>query len=62
MTYAQAAAKVPAEAQWSCSFGYPGEGGYVEYYRDAAGNRYVVGNGRWDEYTCPRVWTFEAVR
>lgn len=58
MTYAQASSKMPPDARWSCSFGNPGEGGYVEYYRDQAGNRYVITNGRWDE--SGKVWTFEA--
>ena len=49
MTYAQATAQLPANAKWSCSFGNPGEGGYTEYHRDAAGNRYEISNGRWDE-------------
>lgn len=57
MTYAQAASKLPPDTSWSCSFGNPGEGGYVEYHRDTAGNRYVLANGRWDEFG--DVWTFE---
>jgi hypothetical protein len=57
MTYSQATAKLPDHARWSCSFGNPGEGGYVEIYRDASGNRYVLANGTWDGNG--KVWTFE---
>ena len=57
MTYSQAIAKLPADAALSCTFGYPGVGGYAEYHRDAAGNRYVIANGRWDDPV--KVWTFE---
>jgi hypothetical protein len=60
MTYQQAAAQLPQHAEWSCSFGYPGEGGYVEYHRDAFGNRYVLTNGRYDGPA--NVWTFEQVQ
>ena len=50
MTYAQAAAQLPTDAKWSCSFGNPGggRGGYNEYHRDRQGNRYVISNGTWD--------------
>jgi hypothetical protein len=47
MTYQQAINQFPADAEWSCSFGNPGEGGYTEFHRDAAGNRYELANGPW---------------
>lgn len=59
MTYAQACAKLPADASISCSFGYPGEPGYVEFHRDPTGKCYMLTNGRWD--TTGTVWTFELV-
>ena len=57
MTYSQAAAKLPADAKWSASFGNPGFWGYVEYHRDDAANRYILANGHWD--TSSNAWTFE---
>lgn len=58
-TYAETAAEVPADAKWSCSFGNPGESGYVEYYRTPAGERWIVANGSWDSpwpvWTCQKV-------
>ncbi|HTI81788.1 MAG TPA: hypothetical protein VL614_15170 [Acetobacteraceae bacterium] len=36
---------LPADAKWSCSFGNPGEGGYTEYHRTPAGERWIVSNG-----------------
>jgi hypothetical protein len=56
-TQSQALAELPADAKWTSSFGCPGEGGYVEYFRDAAGNRYTIDNGRWCDFG--DVWTFK---
>lgn len=39
MTYQQAIDELPATARWSCSFGYPGVPGYVEYWRDSESKR-----------------------
>lgn len=53
MTYAQAIATLPSTARWSCSFGYPGEGGFREYFHGPRpdgrpGRRtYIIGNGQW---------------
>ena len=47
-SYSEAALQLPADAKWSCSFGYPGEGGYCEYFRDAQGHRFIIGNGPYD--------------
>jgi hypothetical protein len=47
MIYSEAKALLPANTKWSSSFGNPGEGGYVEYWRDPNGVRYVVSNGDW---------------
>lgn len=44
----QAYQALPADAEWSCSFGYPGEGGYVEFSRTATGERWEISNGRFD--------------
>lgn len=57
MTYAEAAAKLPQGAKWSSSFGYPGEGGYVEYHR-AEGKRFMIENGGYQE-TAPFTWTIK---
>jgi hypothetical protein len=46
-SYSEALAKLPIDAKWRCSFGYPGNGGFVEYYRDANGNEYSITNGPW---------------
>lgn len=52
-------AMLPADAAWSCSFGYPGEGGFNEYYRTASGERWIISNGPWDafplDWQCKRV-------
>ena len=38
-----------AGCKWSASFGYPGEGGYNEFWRDPTGRRFVISNGtHWD--------------
>jgi hypothetical protein len=47
MTKRQAYDQLPADAKWSSSFGYPGEGGFCEYYRDGNGKRYMIENGSW---------------
>ena len=54
-TYREARAQLPAGATWSCSFGYPGEGGYVECWRLPDGVRWDIKNGAWDDghaWTC----------
>lgn len=56
MTYQQAIAQIPADAKWSSSFGYPGEGGYAEYHRDAAGKRWIIENGNYMAFA-PFTWT-----
>ena len=58
MTTAQdsAYAQLPADAVWSCSFGNPGNGGFVEYWR-TQGAKYVIRNGSWDDgktWTCTK--------
>ena len=58
MSRNEAYSLLPADAKWSCSFGYPGEGGFTEYYRDAKGERWVIKNGPWsgfgDEWSCEK--------
>lgn len=56
MTYEQALDSLPDNATWSCSFGYPGEGGCNIYYRTPDGTRYVVSNGPWYAFR-PFTWT-----
>lgn len=60
-TYKEATDQLPADAKWSSSFGNPGEGAYCEYYRDAAGKRYIIANG--DSYldSAPFWWTCKSV-
>jgi hypothetical protein len=48
MQQKQAIEALPTDAQWSCSFGYPGEGGYVEYHRTPSGERWQLTNGPHD--------------
>ncbi len=45
MTYGEALAALPHGAAWSASFGYPGEGGYSEYWRTPDGRRFEISNG-----------------
>ena len=58
MTEREAYDMLPAGAVWSCSFGYPGEGGYVEYHRTPDGERWVIRNGPHDAFR-PFDWTCE---
>jgi hypothetical protein len=44
-SYVQAFRQLPLDAQWSSSFGNPGEGGYQEYHRTPSGDRYIISNG-----------------
>jgi hypothetical protein len=57
-SYCEALAQVPEDAKWSSSFGYAGEGGFVEYWRTADGNKYAISNGPYDA-TSPFTWTLE---
>jgi hypothetical protein len=53
MTRQQAYAQIPENAKWSCSFGYPGEGGFHEIYRTADGRKFDITNGTFgDEWAC----------
>ena len=47
MRYSEARAALPTDAEWSSSFGNPGDGrgGFREYWKTANGDRYVIGNG-----------------
>lgn len=45
-------------AKCTATFGYPGQGGYAEYWRAADGTQYCITNGAWDTFE-PRVWTVE---
>lgn len=56
MSYQQAIDTLPAGAKWSNSFGYPGEGGYCEYWRTPDGKRYQVSNGEYWRFA-KFVWT-----
>jgi hypothetical protein len=44
-TYSTALALLPTDAQWSCTFGNQGEGGYCEYHRRPNGERWIISNG-----------------
>jgi hypothetical protein len=48
MNASEAYAMLPAGAQWSSSFGYPGEGGYTEYHRTPDGQLWQITNGSHD--------------
>lgn len=48
MERSAAYALLPADAEWSCSFGYPGEGGFKEYHRTKAGECWQITNGSYD--------------
>lgn len=59
-TYAEACDRVPPDAVWSSSFGYPGEGGYAEFWRTPDGQRWTITNGPHDaiapfEWRCDRL-------
>lgn len=59
MTYSEAAAMLPAGSVWSSSFGYPGEGGYVEYHRTPDGERWTIKNGTSYLDSAPFCWSCE---
>lgn len=47
-TYTEAASILPTDAEWSSSFGNPGEGGYVEYWRTPSGEVWTLSNGSYN--------------
>jgi hypothetical protein len=60
MTYEEACAKIPRDALLTCTFGYPNEGGYTEFWWTPAGRRWEVSNGPWFamwpfDWTCKEV-------
>ena len=55
-TYEGARARLADDAEWTSSFGYPGEGGYCEHWRRPNGERWRISNGRWDALK-PFTWT-----
>jgi hypothetical protein len=57
-TYAQAAAQLPVEAKWSCSFGNPGEGGFSEHHRTPSGDLWTLSNGPYMDFA-PFTWKCE---
>ncbi len=50
-TYAKAVEALPANAECSSTFGNPGKGGYVEYWRTPDGEVWTVSNGPYDAVT-----------
>lgn len=56
MTFDQARDALPENAELSCTFGYPGVGGYTEYHRTPGGRRFKITNGPWDALS-PFDWT-----
>ena len=48
----------PAGTRWSCSFGYPGQGGYSEFLHTPDDRCLILRNGDWDACK-PFVWTLE---
>jgi hypothetical protein len=55
-TYSELTDALPLNAKWSSSFGHPGEGGYTEYWRNDAGERWVITNGPYNA-VAPFDWT-----
>lgn len=60
-TYADARAQLPADVARSSSFGFPGEGGYVEYWRLPNGERWTISNGPHDALPWAFEWRCEKV-
>jgi hypothetical protein len=51
----QAYDQLPADAEWSCSFGNPGERNFEERYRRPDGTLWIISNGFYgDEWKCER--------
>lgn len=59
-TYQEATALLPADARWSSCFGNPGDGGYCEYFRTKAGERFTISNGDYNAFA-PFTWTVAKV-
>jgi hypothetical protein len=61
MTYEQALAALPPDAEWTSSFGWPGLAGYAAYFRTRNGTRYVLRNGTSWMDLAPFNWTVSQV-
>lgn len=59
-TYETASQKIPADATLSCTFGYPGVGGYSEIHRTPDGRRFMIGNGNHEAFA-PFDWTVKEI-
>lgn len=60
MTYDEAVKHLPAGATWSSSFGYRGQAGCTEIWREPDGTRWRLDNGPWHagapfKWTCRRI-------
>lgn len=52
---------LPRDVVWSCSFGYPGQGGFQDWFRDTSGTIYIVKNGPYYD-SSPFKWSVEIKR
>lgn len=53
--------QIPKDAVWSCSFGYPGEGGFTEYWRTSTGELWKITNGPYHLLPCEFDWHSQRV-
>lgn len=60
-SYEDAATELPENAVWSSTFGNPGDGGYVEYWRQPDGTRWTISNGPWHLIECEFDWHCQKV-
>lgn len=60
-TLSDAQTSLPADVKLSCTFGYPGEGGFTAFYRRDDGARWTIKNGPWNDIAPDRSWTVERV-
>jgi hypothetical protein len=61
MTYQDALNLLPSDASVSCTFGFPGEGGYSEFHRTPDGRRFEITNGSYMAFS-PFAWVMREVR
>ncbi len=59
--YLSAKNSLPEGSVIGSTFGYPGEGGYTEFWETPGGERYTIDNGKWFDFA-PFTWTVLKLR
>ena len=61
MTLTEAIQSLPADAEWSSSFGNAGEPGCAVYFRTPLGERFEISNGTFDAVEFVRNWSIRRI-